>query len=93
MYKYIYMREKGGYLTRSYDKSHYTYRKTKKQRDNTHTPPKTSITQGLWTDLGRPVKVTIATQLVLLNRFMECQPSHYPQKLCNQKDTHLKMCT
>ena len=43
--------------------------KCKKQRDNTKTPPKTSITQQLWTDLGRPVGVTIPTQLVWLNRF------------------------
>ena len=39
--------------------------KSKKQRDNTQrTPPKTSITQRLLTDLGRSVGVTIATQLV-----------------------------
>ena len=38
--------------------------KPKKQRDNTKTPPKTSMT-----DLGRSVGVTIATQLVWLNRF------------------------
>ena len=50
--------------------------KLKKQRDNTKTPPKTSITQRLRTDLGRSVGVTIATQLALLNRFMGSQPSH-----------------
>ena len=33
------------------------------------TPPKTSITQRLRTDLGRSAGVTIATQLVWLNRF------------------------
>ena len=38
--------------------------KSKKERDNTKTPPKTSITQGLRIDLGRSVGVTIATQLV-----------------------------
>ena len=36
--------------------------KFKKQRDNTKTPLKTSITQRLRTDLGRSVGVTIATQ-------------------------------
>ena len=41
----------------------------KKQRDNTKTAPKSSITQRLRTDLGRSVWVTIATQLVWLNRF------------------------
>ena len=38
--------------------------KSKKQQDNTKTPPKTSITKRLRTDLGRSVEVTIATQLV-----------------------------
>ena len=38
--------------------------KSKKQRDNTKTPPKTSITQRLQTDLGRSVWVTTVTQLV-----------------------------
>ena len=52
-----------------------------KQRDNTHTPSKTSITQLLRTDLGRSVGVTIATQLVWLNRFTGSQPSHLPQML------------
>ena len=37
--------------------------KFKKQRENTKTPPKTSIKQRLRTDLGLPVGVTIATQL------------------------------
>ena len=49
--------------------------KYKKQRDNTNTPPKTSITQRLQTDLGRSVRVTMAIQLVWLNRLMESQPS------------------
>ena len=37
--------------------------------------PKTSITQRLRTDLERSVGVTIATQLVWLNRFTGSQPS------------------
>ena len=69
--------EKGKDLTQSYDKSPYTdKKKSKKQRDNTKTPPKTSITQRLRTDLGRSVWVMIATQLVWLNRFTGSQPSH-----------------
>ena len=32
--------------------------KSKKQRDNIKTPPKSSITQRLWTDLGRSVGET-----------------------------------
>ena len=41
---------------------------SKKQLDNTKTPPKTSITLRLQADLGRSVGVTTATQLVWLNR-------------------------
>ena len=50
--------------------------KSKKQRDNTKNATKTSITQRLLTDLGRSAGVTIATQLVWLNRFTGSQPSH-----------------
>ena len=50
---------------------------------------KNSITQRLRTDLGRSVLVTTAVELVWLNRFTGSQPSQLPQKLCNQKDTHL----
>ena len=64
--------------------------KSKKQRDNTKMPSKTSITQRLRTNLGRSVGVTIATQLVWFNRFTGSQPSHQPQNPCNQKDTHFK---
>ena len=49
---------------------------SKKQRENTKTPPKTSITQRLLTDLGRSVGVTIVTHQVWLNRFTGSQPSH-----------------
>ena len=49
---------------------------SKKQPDNTKTPPKTSIVQRLRTDLRRSVGVTIATQLVWLNRFTGFQHSH-----------------
>ena len=84
--KVIHVREKGRVLTQSYDKSLYTDRKIKKKKkcDNTKTPPKTSITQRLRTDLGWSVWVTIATQLVLLYRFTGSQPSHLPPKPCNQ---------
>ena len=63
---------------------------SKKQSENTKTPPQASIAQWLRTDLKRSVWVTTATQLAWLNRFTGSQPSHYPQKLYNQKDTHLK---
>ena len=49
--------------------------KFEKQRDNTKTSSKTSITQLLRIDLGRWVGVTIATQLVLVNRFTGSQSS------------------
>ena len=47
-------RENGKDMTQTYCKSPYTYRKkqNKKQRYNTKTPLKTSITQRLRTDLG-----------------------------------------
>ena len=38
--------------------------KLKNERDNTQMPTKTWITQRLQTDLGRSVRITIATQLV-----------------------------
>ena len=44
--------------------------------DNTKTPPNTSITQRLLTDLGRSFGVTTAIQLVWLNRFTGTKPSH-----------------
>ena len=50
--------------------------KSKNKHDNTKTPQKTSITQRLQTDLRRSVGVTIATQLLLLNRFTGSQPYH-----------------
>ena len=59
-------REKGRYLTQSYDKSPYTDRKIKKKEcNNTKTPQKKfarSLTQRLRTDLGRSVLVTIVGQ-------------------------------
>ena len=61
--------------------------KSKKQRDNTKTPPKLR----LHNDLGRSVGVTTATTLVWLNRFTSAQPSHLPQEPCLKKDTHLKI--
>ena len=52
-------REKGRDLTQSYDKCTYTNRKIQKASwQHTKTPPKTSITQQLQTDLGRSVGVT-----------------------------------
>ena len=50
--------------------------KLKKQRDNTETPQKSSITQRLRTDLGMSVRVTIAIQMGLLNRFIGSHHSH-----------------
>ena len=44
-------RKKGKDMTQSYDKTPTPTEKSKKKRDNTKTPPKTSITQRLWTDL------------------------------------------
>ena len=42
---------------------------SKGQSDNTKNATKSSITQRLWTDLGRSVGVTTATQLVWFTGF------------------------
>ena len=63
-------------LTQPYEESPTPTEKFKKQCDRTKTPPKISITKRLRTDLGRSVLVTIATQLVWLNRLTGSQPSH-----------------
>ena len=76
-------RQKGRDLTQSYDKSPYTKRNVK-----TNNAIKSSITQRLRTDLGRPVGVTTATQLVCLTVLH----SHSPHQPCNQNDIHLKVC-
>ena len=61
--------------------------KSKKQQDDTKTPPKTSVTQLLRTDLVRSVGVPTVTQLVVFNQSTGTQPSHSPQQPCNKK-TH-----
>ena len=62
--------------------------KIRKPMDNTKTPPKTSITQQLRTDLGRLVGVRTVIQLALLNRVTKGnQHSHSPQQQCNQTNT------
>ena len=58
--------QKGGDLTKSYDKSPYTNRNVKGQSDNKNNATKSSIKQRLRTDLRRSVGVTTATQLVWL---------------------------
>ena len=63
----------------------------KGQSDNTNNATTSSITQRLRIDLGRSVGVHTATRLVWLTG-VRAQPSNSPQQLCNQKDTHLKIC-
>ena len=65
-------------------------KKSKKQRDNTQQKRhhKVKFHNDFRTDLERLVGVTTAIQLVWLNQFTGSQPSHLPQKLCNQKDIH-----
>ena len=45
----------------------YKQQKFKKHNDNTKFPPKTSITQQMRTDLGRPAGVTTAAKLMKNN--------------------------
>ena len=82
--------EKGRDLTQSYEKSQYTikYITDKVTTQKSHQNP---IAQRLWAELGRPVGVTTATQLVWLACLI-AQPSHSPQQPCNQKDIHLRIC-
>ena len=63
------LRQKGGDLTQSYDKSPYTHGNVKRAVTTQTTPQKSSIKQRLRTDLGRSVGVTTATQLVWLTWF------------------------
>ena len=72
----FYRRKKGRDLTQSYEKRPYTHREIQKATRQHKTPPKTSITQRLRTDLGRSVGVTPVTQMVWLNQFSSAQPSH-----------------
>ena len=63
-------------------KSIHTQKNLKKQRDNTQTLRKHSITQRLWTDIGRSVGITMATKLLWLNQVTGSQPSHHsPQQI------------
>ena len=56
-YLYFNLREKRRDLTQSYDKGLYTLRKIK-NNVTTQNAPETSITQRLWTNIGRSVGVT-----------------------------------
>ena len=65
----VILRQKGGDMTQSYDKSPYTHGNVKRAVTTHTTPQKSSIKQRLRTDLGRSVGVTTATQLVWLTWF------------------------
>ena len=66
--------------------SPFTNRKIKKTNWQNKTPPKTSITQQLHTDLGWQ-HTDVVNPVYGITK-----PSHYPHKLCNRKDTHLNFC-
>ena len=81
-------RVKGRDPTQSYNKSPYHHKKIQNTtQQNKHTQ-ETSIQQRLRTDLGRSVGITIANQLVWLNRLAGPQPSHSQQQLCNRGHEH-----
>ena len=84
--------EIGRDLSQSYNKKPYTHRKIQKATSQHKNATKPSITQRFRNDFGRSVGVSTAIQLMWLNRFTEFKPSHSPQKLCNQKYTHLQIC-
>ena len=91
-YSHSIIREQGRDLTQSYDKSPYTPEKIAKSKEKTHKCKiKTSITQRFWTDLGRPVGVATATQLVWINQIRGPNlPTN--RKRCVIKRTHIKNC-
>ena len=62
-------------MTQSYDKRPYTHRKIQKATRQHENASKTFDYTTIADDLGRSVRVAIATQLVWLNRFRGCQPS------------------
>ena len=62
-------------MTQSYDKSPYT-ENWKIKASIQKTQPETSITQRLWTKLGRSVELPAATELIRLNRCTGFQPSY-----------------
>ena len=76
----MYKKKKGRDLTQSYEKSPYIHRKTQEEKWQQKTHPKTSISQRMWTDLGRSVAVTKAIQLVLLYWYTWSQPSQKTAK-------------
>ena len=83
-------RQKGGDLTRSYDKSPYTNGNVKKGSDTKTTPQKSSIKQRLRTDLGRSVGVTTATQLVWFTRFIGPNlPTHRNSRVIEDKNMQI----
>ena len=89
MYKTeITSREKGRYLTQSYDKSPYTNRNVKRAKwQHKQRHKKGSIKQRLRTDLGRSVGVTKATQLVWLTGLRAHLPTNRNNRLI--KRTHV----
>ena len=90
--RFIYVTiEKGRDLTRSYDKSPYTNRKFQKaswqHKNATKTFDYTTTADRLrtvsWSTDSNPTGVVKTVYGI--------KPSHLPQKLCNQKETHLKI--
>ena len=63
--------------------------KSNRQSGNTKTPPKTSITQRLRTDLGLSVGITTVIQLLWLNRFAGRPTFPLPQN-CSIKRTQIE---
>ena len=63
--------------------------KSKNEHDNTINATKTSITKRLQTDLGRSVRVTTISQLVLLNQFTGNLNLLTNDKSCVMKRAHI----
>ena len=83
-------KDKGRYMTKSYDKSPYDRKNVKtakwkhKQRHKKfdHTAVADRLGTVSWSNYDHPTGVVTG---------LRAQPSNSPQQSCNQKDTHLKI--
>ena len=67
------MKEKRRDLTQSYDKNPFTHKNSKKESENSNTPPKTSISQRLridfdrtfsWIDDSHPIEINLVLEFI-----------------------------
>ena len=86
---YSSQREKEGYLTKSYDKSPFNHRKIKKSKVTTQKNANKNFDYTMIAERLRTVSLSNDSHQTGVVKPVYGIPS-LPQKLCNQKDTHLK---